>query len=81
MKYSIIAGLLIASMATMVSATEPNVGGGGPTSAVNQSNGQMEMVPQCFPFAFMSNYLNGDILSIYENQNKCRAQRLIDFGI
>lgn len=52
---------------------------GGPTRGYNVTTKQWEMVPQCFPWVWLSEYYKGNIFSMYENQNACRAQRAIDF--
>lgn len=54
---------------------------GGPTRAWNYTSNSLEMVPQCFPWVWLLEYYKGNIFSMYENQNKCRAQRFVDFGL
>lgn len=54
---------------------------GGPTRAWNYTTKSFDMVPQCFPWVWLLEYYKGNIFSMYENQNKCRAQRFVDFGL
>ena len=54
-------------------------GGGGPARAYNFTTKQMDMVPQCFPWAWLLDFYKGNIFMIYENQKVCQKQRLIDF--
>jgi hypothetical protein len=37
------------------------------------------MFPQCFPWVFRTDYLNGNIFGMYENQRVCRENRARDF--
>jgi hypothetical protein len=37
------------------------------------------MYPQCFPWTWMINFFQLNIIDIYENQKTCQKQRLIDF--
>ena len=54
---------------------------GGPTRGFNVTTNQYEMVPQCFPWAWLLDYYAGNILAIYTNEQACKRQRSIDFGI
>ena len=57
------------------------IGGGGVTRGFNVTTNQFEMVPQCFPWAWLVDFYKGNIFMIYENQKACQKQRSIDFGI
>lgn len=52
---------------------------GGPTRGWNYTTNQFEMVPQCFPWVFRTDFLNGNLVSLYENQRICRENRARDF--
>lgn len=53
--------------------------GGGPTRAFNYTTNAWEMFPQCFPWVWRTDYLNGNIVALYENQRICRENRARDF--
>ena len=78
MKYLIVALLSVLSVSAVSAST---IGGGGPTVALNQTSGVYEMVPQCFPWAFRKAFLIGDVFNVFDNQQICRENRKIDFGI
>lgn len=86
--------LAIAALATNASAatgtgstsTGTNVsvsqkGPGGIFRAWNYTTSSFDMVPQCFPGVFRTDYLNGNIFGMYENQRACQAKRAIDFKL
>lgn len=90
MKYSILAILALASLVSTVSAatgsTTPALTcltgltcAGGPTRAFNYTKNSYDMLPQCFPWIFASEYFSMNIANMYANQEYCRAQRLLDF--
>ena len=54
---------------------------GGPSRGFNVTTQRVEMIPQCFPWILASDYFVMNIAEMYNNQNACRAQRKIDFGI
>ncbi len=57
------------------------IGGGGVTRGFNVTTNQYEIVPQCFPWAWLVDFYKGNIFMIYENQKACQKQRSVDFGI
>lgn len=59
--------------------TAPVVGGGGITKSWNYTKNSFDMVPQCFPWAWLNDFYKGNIFMIYENQKVCREQRAVDF--
>lgn len=89
MKY--IFALVVAILATTATASAStgttltcNTGlpcAGGPTRGFNHTTNSWEMVPQCFPWVFTSDYYKGNIFDMYNNQAICRAKRLKDFGL
>lgn len=52
---------------------------GGPTRAFNFTTNAWDMLPQCFPWVWRTDYLNGNIVAMYENQRICRENRAKDF--
>lgn len=68
---------------TLTGVTLPTstVGGGGITRGFNLTTKQYELVPQCFPWAWLLDFYKGNIFMIYENQKACQKQRSVDFGI
>lgn len=84
MKY--IFSLLVATLAIVgtasaasseCTATKPCPG--GPARGFNFTTGQMEMIPQCFPWVWLTDYYGGNIVSMYQNQAACQAKRAVDF--
>lgn len=57
------------------------IGGGGVTRGFNVTTNKFEIVPQCFPWAWLVDFYKGNIFMIYENQKACQKQRSVDFGI
>lgn len=55
--------------------------GGWPSRWFNLTTKQWDMIPQCFPYTWLVQFYKGNIFDIYINQENCRKQRFIDFGI
>lgn len=69
------------STSTWTTLTTSVIGGGGVTRGFNVTTKQYELVPQCFPWAWLVDFYKGNIFMIYENQKACQKQRSVDFGI
>lgn len=54
---------------------------GWPARGFNLTTKQWDMIPQCFPYTWLVQFYKGNIFDIYINQENCRKQRFIDFGI
>lgn len=88
MKYIvIIAALAFSAIASTASAATGstltcNTGlpcAGGPTRGFNYTTNAWEMVPQCFPWVWSTDFYAGNIVGMYNNQEACRAKRAVDF--
>lgn len=71
----------VSTVSAATGSTAPVIGAGGPARAYNFTTKQMDMVPQCFPWTWLSNFQRGSIFDIYTNQKACQVQRSIDFGM
>ena len=69
------------TVSTGTTISVSNIGGGGITRWFNLTTNQFDLVPQCFPWAWLVDFYKGNIFMIYENQKACQKQRSIDFGI
>ena len=56
-------------------------GPGGIVQALNVTTGNIELVPQCFPWVWLLEYYKGNIFDMYKNQAICQAKRKVDFGM
>lgn len=87
MKYifSLLVALAIvgtASAASVDPCTAPDAcKPGGPARGFNFTTGQVEMIPQCFPWVYLGEYYKGNIFDMYKNQEACRAKRAVDFHL
>lgn len=79
----LVATLAIVGTASAASNSCPQNPGdpcpGGPARGYNFTTGQMEMIPQCFPWVWLTDYYGGNIVAMYQNQAACRAKRAVDF--
>lgn len=80
----LITAILLLSVSSVSAATTvlggTKKGGGGVTLAYNSSSQQVEVLPQCFPWVWASEYFEMNIANMYANQEACRTKRSIDFN-
>jgi hypothetical protein len=58
----------------------PTCGPGGIPTAYNFTKMRIDMLPQCFPWIWASDYFVLNIVDMYKNQEACRSERKVNFG-